>query len=279
MSIIKVVSACILSYKQEGKKNEPKKYALLVGGGTTEYDSFESFYTNIEYVFNVLLKLGYVEKDIKILFFDGKTQKHSIVEDRATKKKFIDELSRLEGIIDSNDSLLIFRSGHGMVDLLDEKNGQLFQYDDFFGTVAVMNFPDGCLNCFEFQARLKRIKAKQIIIILSQCFGGQFADIGINLPNAVVISETRKTDLAFHQNRKTIRWQHNEWPFVRCFFDSFLKRESTFKKTSIFGAFQYMLECNPNIEGIPIKADRPLLKEYPIIKYGRDLKQGFVYIY
>ena len=278
MSIIKVVSACFVPYKQEIKKIETKKYALLVGGGTDEYHSFESFYSNIKYVFNVLVELGYIEKDIKILFFDGKIQNHSIVEDSATKKNFIYELNRLEGIIDSNDSLLIFRSGHGMVDFYDEKYGQLFQSEDCCGTVSAMDFPDGCLNCFEFKERLNRIKAKQIILILSQCFGGQFADIVIKLPNTVVISESKETGLAFHQNRKTLRWQHSEWPFVKCFFDGFLKSESTLKKTSVFGAFQYMLECNPNIEGIPIKADRPLLKEYPMIKYGRDLKQGFVYI-
>ena len=39
-----------------------------------------------------------------------------------------------------------------------------------------------------------------------------------------------------------------------------------------------MLECNPNVKGIAIKADRPLLKEYPQIKYGSGLTMGNVYI-
>ena len=222
----------------------------------------------------MLLKLGYVEKDIKILVFDGKSHNQSIIEESATKNNFIGELSRLETIIDSNDSLLIFRSGHGMVDLLDNKYSQLYQYDKSIKTVAVMNFPDGCLNCYEFQERLKRIKAKQIVIILSQCFGGQFTDIVIHLPNTVIISETRESDLAFHQSRKTIRWQHHEWPFVKCFFDSFLKSEPMIKKTSVLGAFKYLLKCNPNIEGIPIKADRPLLKEYPMNELPRSRADG-----
>jgi hypothetical protein len=39
-----------------------------------------------------------------------------------------------------------------------------------------------------------------------------------------------------------------------------------------------MLECNPNAKGIAIKADRPLLKEYPQIRYGNGLTMGNVYI-
>ena len=62
---------------------------------------------------------------------------------------------------------------------------------------------------------------------------------------------------------------------MKCLFDGFLHKE---EKQSVYNAFQYMLKCNPNIEGIPIQADRPLLKENPQIKYGRDLKKGTVYI-
>ena len=58
----------------------------------------------------------------------------------------------------------------------------------------------------------------------------------------------------------------------------FLKIAKGGEKKSVFDAFQYMLSCNPNIEGIPIKADRPLLKETPMIKYGRGLRIGTVYI-
>jgi hypothetical protein len=39
-----------------------------------------------------------------------------------------------------------------------------------------------------------------------------------------------------------------------------------------------MLKCNPYIEGMSIKADRPLLRETPRIQYGRGLRKGAVYI-
>ena len=131
------------------------------------------------------------------------------------------------------------------------------------------------VRCLEFQERLARIKAKQIVVILNQCFSGQFTDIALKLNNTVIISQA---DLAIHQTLKTLSWEHDEWPFVKCLFDGFLHNGIKEKKKSVYNAFQYMLKCNPNIEGIPIQADRPLLKENPQIKYGRGLKKGTVYI-
>ena len=286
--VLSIIAGCATTERiTEREKNEHKKYALLIGGGTTEGDNFESYYKNVEYAANTLKKLGYCDEDITTLFFGGKTANHPIVEGNATKENFIYELRHLGQTIDSNDSLVIFRTGHGMVELKCESFDKFSDYENRFGTesikcagtVAVMNFPDGNLSCFEFQEILGRIKGKQIVIILNQCFCGQFTDIAMNLHKTVVVSETRETELAINQTRKTIRWKHNEWPFVKCFFDGFLQYGTTGKRQSVFDAFQYMLRCNPNIEGIPIKADRPLLKETPMIKYGRGLRIGTVYIY
>jgi len=115
MGIVQIVSFCFFNSIPERKNNEPQKYALLIGGGVTEGDNFESFYKNIEYVSNTLIKLGYWDEDIKILFYGGKTPNHPVVEGNATKENFIDELSDLGHTVDSNDSLVIFRSGHGIM--------------------------------------------------------------------------------------------------------------------------------------------------------------------
>ena len=147
------------------------------------------------------------------------------------------------------------------------------------GTEAVMRFPDGNLSYFDFQEILEQIRGKQIIVILNQCFAGQFTDIAMSLDKVVVITETRETQMAINNTRKTLRWQHDEWPFVKCIFDGFLQNNSKGKRQSVFNAFQYMLRCNPSIEGIPVQADRPLLKENPQIKYGSGLKKGTVYLY
>jgi hypothetical protein len=53
-----MVSNCSLAPITEQMKNEPKKYALLIGGGVRECDNFESFYANIEYVYYTLKKIG-----------------------------------------------------------------------------------------------------------------------------------------------------------------------------------------------------------------------------
>jgi hypothetical protein len=192
----------------------PQKYALLVGGGITERDDNESFYNNIEYVSNVLKRLNYKNKNVKILFYGDNSKFRPIVVADATRKNFIDELRHFEKTIDSNDSLLIFRSGHGTIELVDEKYGILsvdkeiprIRITRIIGTAAVMSFPDGQLSYLEFQDRLKRIKAGQIVVILNQCYSGQFTEITSKLDNTVVVSETEDVEFAFFSNRKTKSW-------------------------------------------------------------------------
>jgi hypothetical protein len=287
LSVFHVMSSCFSASIKKTGNNRAEKYALLIGGGTEECNNYESFYKNIEYVFGSLKKLGYGREDVTVLFLGGKSSLHPIVDGNATKKNFIDELSRFSCIMDTNDSLLVFRAGHGMLELIFEESDELSDFEDNFesnnmkctGTVAVMNFPDGELSCFELQELLGGIDAKQIVIILNQCFCGQFAEIALHLPKAVVVTQTKEVEHGFHQARKTIKWKHQEWPFVKCFFDGFLQHHLNRKKQSVFDAFQYMLRCNPNIRGIGIQADRPLLKEHPKIAYGSDLKIGSVYIH
>ncbi len=284
MVFIQIVSACSFVSPSEKNYNVPQKYALLSGGGVTEGDNFESFYNNIEYAYKSLKKLGYRDEDIIILFYGGKRPNHPVVEGDATKENFIEELGHLEYRIDSNDSLLIFRSGHGKHELEFEKfsnNEHRFGIISmkYVGAKSAMRFPDGDLYQYEFQEILGKINGKQIIVILNQCFSGQFADIALSLDKTVMITETIKTEMAINDIRKSLRWKHDEWPFVKCLFDGFLQSGIKGEKQSVFNAFQYMLRCNPNIEGISIQADRPLLKESPQIKYGSKLNKGTVYIY
>ena len=93
MGIVQIVSVCSILSIPERKNNKPQKYALLIGGGITESDNFESYYKNVEYAANTLKKFGYCDEDITTLFFGGKTANHPIVEGNATKENFIYELT------------------------------------------------------------------------------------------------------------------------------------------------------------------------------------------
>lgn len=266
--------------------NESKKYALLIGGGTSQRDTCESYYKNIQYFAMTLKKMGYDDKNIKILFYGGRTKGHPIVEGDATKTSILNELSYFGEKIDSNDTLIIFRSGHGMVELIFEKYGILSKNErvpeidniKILGTAAVMIFPDGSMSYLEFQQKLEKIEGKHIVVILNQCFSGQFTDIAMNLGHTVVISETNKVEIAFKRTKKTKNSEHTVWPFVKCICDGFLKKSNGEKKQSVINAFQYMLKCNPNVNGIPIQEGRPLWKESPQIKYGSELIKGSIYI-
>jgi hypothetical protein len=284
IGIFQAVCCCSFISRSDRKKTESQKYALLSGGGISKNDNLKSFYVNIEYVFNTLKKLGYRDENIKILFYGGKTRDHPIVEGNATKKNFIYELRHFERTINSNDSLLIFRSGHGIISLVLEKHhnhedGLNIESIKCTGTISVMKFPDGDLSHLEFQKILKNINGKQIIVILNQCFAGQFTDIAEAVNNAVIITETGEAEVAFNTKRKTLRWKHTEWPFVKCIFDGFSENSISRQKNTVFDAYQYLLKCNPCIEGWPVHPDRPLLKESPKIKYGNRLKKRAVYLH
>jgi len=276
----------LVFYISKDKHNDSVKYALLIGGGLCELDNFNTFYNNIEYAANSLTRLGYDNNNVKILFYGGYSPKYPLIEGDATRCNVIGELENYERIIDQNDTLLIFRAGHGSLELVDENYGILSNDNkvpvsintNIIGTVAVMSFPDGPLSHLDFQELLGRLKAQQIIVILNQCYSGQFTEITTKLSNAVVVSETGDVGIAFSTKQRVTVWNHAVWPFVKCLFDGFLIEGCCEAKGSVLKAFEYMLSCNPNVEGISIKADRPFLKETPQIKYGKRLTKGAVYI-
>lgn len=276
-------SYCIVCFRSaisvaDQKDNQSQHYALLSGGGITEFDNHESFYKNIEYAYKKLKYLGYYDKNIKTLFYGGKTEDHPIVEGDATKKNFIYELKNIGRKMNSNDSLVIFRSGHGMLKLILD-NSPDSERCKSIGTKAVMRFPDGELSHLKLQEILGRINAKQIVVILSQCFAGKFTDIALHLENTVIITETSELEMAVKVKRKTIMWSHDEWPFVKCIFDGFSKNDSKREKRSVYGAYHYQLKCNPYIKGVPVHPDRPLLKINPKIKFGNKIHKGTAYLY
>ncbi len=250
----------------------------------TECDNHESFYKNVEYAYRKLKSLGYNDDNIKIIFHGGKTKYHPIVEGDATKKNFIYELNYFGRKIGPNDSLIIFRSGHGMLKLIldkspDSEGRQGVGRIKCIGTKAVMRFPDGDLSHMRFQEILSEINGKQIIVILNQCFAGKFTDIALHLENTVIITETDELEMAVKVKRKTIRWSHDEWPFVRCILDGLSQKNTKGEKQSVDDAYHYQLRCNPYIKGVPVHPDRPLLKTNPKIKYGNRLDKGAVYLY
>jgi hypothetical protein len=261
--------------------DEPGRYALLIGGGTSVQNHFESYYHNIAYVNDALKQMGYDDDKIRILFFEGHTAAHPLVEGAATKQNVISELRRFEHILDSNDSLLIFRSGHGLIELVFDQYGILSNDDripegrpvNVTGSAAVMCFPDGSLSHTDFRLELERIQARQIVVILNQCYSGQFTDIAGHIANTVVISETAELGFAFISKR----WGHHVWPFVKCLFDGYLQNSRNGMRTT-YEAYEFMLGCNPNVAGIAARADRPLLKASPQIRYGAGLKKGTVCI-
>ncbi|MCG2718181.1 MAG: hypothetical protein L6408_05025 [Nanoarchaeota archaeon] len=282
----------------ETKNPEPKKYALLIGGGTNKYNDHESFYSNIELVYQSLKDKGYKDKDIDVLYFGGKTDKHPLAENNADKETITESLDDIANKITPKDKLVIFRSGHGMLDIIFENYGIIsiknpLGPDDpipkSIGDASVMELPDGeIIADFEFKEYLKNIKAKEIIVILNQCYSGGFNDITKDLDNTVVITESTKSEQAF-------KWlagdtmKYSEWPFVRLIFDAFNGEDyegnpvdadiNGDDKISLNESFDYMFENNPLVNGVRMVNKMGYVKkETPHITYGKNLKKGGVFL-
>jgi len=260
-----------LKIPSDHKDIEPEKYALLLGGGTNNQNNFDSFYANIAYVYDVLRQLGYKKKNIKTLFLGGVAPSRPIVDGEATKKRFLTELENFAKVILPTDSMLLFRSGHGTIELIFDEN-----MEKSVGTMAVMQLSDGTIDPIELQTKLDKIDARHIMLILSQCYSGQFTEIADNVDNVVVVTETDALGYAIHQTQMKTGWKYEVWPFVKCLFDGFIHKNSGRPSQSLAHAFQYMLKNNPNIIGVPIRADRPLLKESPQVRYGSKLSEGTI---
>ena len=248
---------------------QSEKYALLIGGGYNNQNNLASFYINIEYVRDTLRQLGYKKRNIITLFYGGATLTKPNIDGEATRKRLLIELDKYASILGPEDSLLLFRSGHGTIELVfDEHSGM------GIGPEAVMQLSDGNLGPTKLQAKFEKINCRHIILILSQCFSGPFTEIAKNIDNIVIITETDALGYAFHENQMKTGWKYEVWPFVKCLFDGFSNQNSEANTQSVAYAFEYMLEKNPNIIGVPIRADRPLLKENPQIRYGKKLMES-----
>ena len=97
-------------------QKDPKKYALLIGGGTTEENSFPSFYDNIKLFNETIKKKGFEDENILILYHKGPNKQYPLSEGKATKETVKKALEELANKIEPQDKLVIFRSGHGYID-------------------------------------------------------------------------------------------------------------------------------------------------------------------
>ena len=89
---------------------------------------------------------------------------NSTLIENADRNQILDAIFKLKNI-NENDNILIYYSGHGVLDTASET--AYWQPVD-----AEMNRPASWINEYQLKSELKAIKAKHVMIVADSCFSG-----------------------------------------------------------------------------------------------------------
>ncbi|MBI2102297.1 caspase family protein [Candidatus Woesearchaeota archaeon] len=131
---------------------EQRKYAVIINGDTSALHK-----GNVTEAYHTLRAVGYADENI-FLFTSNfpRGSDFSSITTLATKESVELVLTRLEDIVDENDTLLVYTTGHGNKD----KNG----------TTVVLD--DAELSADRLRELIENTRAGKYIVVADQCFSG-----------------------------------------------------------------------------------------------------------
>jgi hypothetical protein len=291
-----LLTACGKNVSESANNENPQeRYALLIGGGYSPNTDYNSFYANIFHVYTKLVNAGFKAENIKVLHYKGQSKNRPIVDGDATKGQIDDAVDFFASIVDENDIFLLFRSGHGTVEVIYEKYGIVSEDNPIpaeetniksLGTIAVMQFQDGIWTYLEFADRMKKINSNISLVVLNQCYAEEFVKVSQIVENTIIITETASYEFAF--NMPKTQDGTDIWEFVACIFEGLLaspEHTANFNvididgdnKASVQEAFKYQIECNPNCKGMRIH-EQVYIQETPHLGFGPKFKDRQVFI-
>ena len=151
------------------------KYALLFSGGIERKYNYDRYANDLIFAHKVLTeKLQYLPENIAVLYADGRALNiiHTVP---ATKDNFLLKMDEYSKIINQNDLFALIVSNHG------NQNGDLCTYKNS-GTNKL-----DCIQKDEVTTALNNIACKKIII-LGQCYGGNYVCPDVDIKNSVILS-------------------------------------------------------------------------------------------
>ncbi|MBI4836780.1 MAG: hypothetical protein HY813_00015 [Candidatus Portnoybacteria bacterium] len=213
-----------------------QKYAALISGQTEE-----RHVKNIETAYNVLLKSGFLRKNIIIFDATGNQNRSYPVNAPADAKSIRLCFRYLANKIGPNDLLFVYVTDHGRLDerlLIPDTCGTILSQHPKKQKIAEIGLFGRYLDEFDFSACVDKIKPGAGIFVFTQCYGGGFAE-RLAGKNRITISANEKDAVCDGR------------AFSKLFFSAF-SRETADKdadgKISISEAFEYTLENNNSFQ-------------------------------
>lgn len=149
------------------------KYALLFSGGINARYNYNRYANDLGFAYKVLTeKLQYLPQNITVMYSDGTPINYdniTINTTIATKDKFLLKIADYTQQINQNDFFTFIASNHG------DKNGELCTWHD------------NSIERTEFINAIENIECLKIII-MGQCYGGNYTDSQNKIKNSVVLS-------------------------------------------------------------------------------------------
>ncbi|MBU1136455.1 MAG: caspase family protein [Nanoarchaeota archaeon] len=160
---------------------EQEKYAVIVVGDSLIDPVFDihlqhSFWHRPFLVKKFLENQGYKKKNIEIFFDYGLTNVNGINSKPATKSKIEKHFKTLESRIDGNDTLFVYFGGHGHYGIGTEKltgKKPRIQLKSFGKLHKILYNPS--INLDEIKEMLRKVYPKEMMLVFSSCYGGDFA--------------------------------------------------------------------------------------------------------
>jgi len=157
-----------ISSQTQEKNYHADKYAVLISGLTEE-----KHMKNLELADKVLLDKGYDENNTYILEGSGKKTGALPIDAPVTKESIEKVFDYLSKIIDKQDKLFVYMTGHGDQKIIGKNETSGFRE---YIKVSTLLFEGGYITEVDFQDYLKKIDLYRGIVVADQCHGGGFAE-------------------------------------------------------------------------------------------------------
>lgn len=159
-----------------------QKYAVLYSGGWREDKAYFRYWNDLVYMYYILQLHGYPADNIYVIYKDGVGEDASTpVDYPATQVAMETIFQELNQTLTSRDSLFFYTTNHG-------------------GTSGITTYwPNGGdehLNETEVAGWLDSITCHHMIILMQQCFSGNFIP-AISAPNRVILTSCSFGEISF----------------------------------------------------------------------------------
>ncbi len=222
-----------LESSPQTKNNTPDKYALLICGKTYDHTETyrkqnEIYQANLSIAYQVLIENGFSPDKIFIIYDEGHDVFLYPVDGPANQKNIDAIFDYLPKVVDENDLLFVYVTGHGSWTSKGYKKNK--NYEEFSVIYMDTIFKDQKMFSEEF---IGKMNPKLGILLFDQCFSGGFAQ-ETGKKNFIAIAASKANKVSYSELNQSFGGY-----FMKAFRDKEKSDKDRDGMISIAEAFEY----------------------------------------